>query len=216
MAPSPLHSMKCGVAALRPPLRLFHKQPLFLPSQEINFSLIRPFIRIINQSRSYRIISNIFPFFRISFSPTNLTIPIISLPDRFLGDVIPCASYLVAPKFHPFFQGGLRFIGTAEKMDMIRHDDIAPNRVSIRYAPSGNESLMHGISGKKSTSMGNTNSDKEKYRVVTIIRGKVYQLFSFRQRPSLFHFTCLFFGGVAALRPPSYASFGGASAASPP
>ena len=77
----------------------------YLPSKNIQHSLIRPIFGLRDQLRFYRIFLNIMPFFGIAFAASQTRIPTITLP-------FPClrqmqTAELALPMRHPSLQSKL-------------------------------------------------------------------------------------------------------------
>lgn len=113
-----------------------------LPSQQMQLTRIWPHFRCGHKSGAYWIHPHIFPFFTVTFTPAQLGIPIIALPDRFIACLRPISGYLIAPAAYPCLQSAFQSGGSAEKMNMVRHDYIPPHQPEISRPPCIHQQLL--------------------------------------------------------------------------
>jgi hypothetical protein len=107
------------------------------------FALIWPVFPTRHQSGLDRVFGNIKPFLAIAFTIAKLPVEKILLPDWFPNHARPATRHISTPKFHPPFEwSNWNLHWRAEKMQVIRHDDIAPHQPVIRFAPCFDEQLM--------------------------------------------------------------------------
>ena len=94
-----------------------------LPPQREQFSLIRPIIRVFDQSGTHWILTDILPFFIVTFSVTKSRIPMVGLPpDRFVRMFL---SKLRLNVPNPCVKTQINIAWRCEAVKMIGHNHIA-------------------------------------------------------------------------------------------
>ena len=108
-----------------------------MPRQYIEFTLIRPVFRPFHQTILDWIFPEIKPLLMITLAVPQLPVKKIALPNRLFRWMRPAAGCLRTPKTNPLFQRRDRqFRGRAEKMQMIRHDNIASHQPMVGLVPT--------------------------------------------------------------------------------
>ena len=73
------------------------------PSQHVKLSLIWPVVRVRNVPMTNGIAANIFPFVTVAFTRPQLSVPVMTLPERAAG-LAHAARHKRFPKAHPALQ----------------------------------------------------------------------------------------------------------------
>ena len=131
-----------GVAELRPPSPVRGKLSL-QPDKRMYLAPIRPLVGVRYQPLPYRIFTHVMPFFREMGGISDLGIPIIPLPNRFLPRKWPFPSGGGPPELSPGLIPGLQIGGRTEIVNMIRHQHIPVHLPMIRAVPDIPEQGMY-------------------------------------------------------------------------
>ncbi len=114
-----------------------------MPLENIQFTLIWPVFPARHQTGLDGVFHNIEPLLVITLTAAKLPVEKIFLPNGLVACTRPAARCLSVPAFHPTFERRDRNVHrSTEKVDVIRHDNIAPHQPVIRLAPCFNEHLM--------------------------------------------------------------------------
>jgi len=107
-----------------------------MPLENIHFVLIWPVFPTRHESGLDGIFDDIEPFLAITLTAAKLPVKKILLPNGLVVSTRPAAHYLGTPEFHPSFER--RYWNThrrAEKVDVVRHNNIVSHQPMIRLAP---------------------------------------------------------------------------------
>ena len=107
----------------------------FKPWQNVDLTLIRPLVRLRDQPRAHGVASDVFPLCGVAGALTELRVPVVLLPQRFLVRTGPPAGHDPLPVLDPRPESRLRIGRRAEQVNVIRHDDISANHPPIRRHP---------------------------------------------------------------------------------
>jgi hypothetical protein len=106
------------------------------PTKNVQFSMEWPVFWRAYQPSPNRILQHIFPFLIVIFFSPQLRIPEIALPNWMLNRTRPFLRSQILPVTHPLLQWLVRkYTGSAEKVNMIRHDHIPADRPRFGLAP---------------------------------------------------------------------------------
>jgi len=107
-----------------------------MPHNRVEFALERPIFWLFYQTVLDGILPEIKPLLLITLAVAQLIIEKILLPDWLLLRMRPTPRHVRPPELSPLFQRCDRHRRRcAEKMKVIRHDDISANQPAIRFAP---------------------------------------------------------------------------------
>ena len=95
--------------------------------------------------------TDIMPFFGERLTRTNLRIPIILLPYRFFIASRPLTRDVGTPELLPYFKGRFSIRRAAEKMNVVRHDDIAIHLPVIGGSPNRPQQIVNFRTRQKMT-----------------------------------------------------------------
>ena len=133
------------------------------PPQRFHHSLTGPTIGLFHQPFAQRIFTNIIPFFRVALLPSQPVMKRMRLPSamRILMD----PPELPFPKRHPFLQGKSQILRRAEKMQMVRHEQVITDQPCLCRLPRCAEVFMHGGIRNPRFSSIRTNRQKNNSRL---------------------------------------------------
>jgi hypothetical protein len=94
------------------------------PMEHIQFTLIRPILKSLDKSGSYRVLSDINPLFVVILTGAQSGIPMIRLP--LLPNAVTRSAELRFPVSHPMIERDVQPPRGGEKVNVVQHQDIAP------------------------------------------------------------------------------------------
>jgi hypothetical protein len=124
-----------------------------MPLENIQFALIWPLLPARHQTGLDGVFHNIEPLLTITLTAAKLPVEKIFLPNGLVASARPASRCLSTPEFHPTFERRHRNMrGGTEKVDVIRHNHIAPHQPMIRFAPRFDEQMMDfGVRQQRTT-----------------------------------------------------------------
>ncbi len=131
-----------------------------MPLENIQFALIWPVFPMRHQTGLDGVFNDIEPFLVITLTTAKLSVIKIFLPNGFVASARPAARYLSTPEFHPTFER--RHLNThrgTEKVDMIRHNNMAPHQPVIRFAPCFKQESVNVCVGKQLAAVNDIATD---------------------------------------------------------
>ncbi len=132
-----------------------------------DFTLPRPLVWIVDESRPYRIQPHVFPFFRVALTVTNQMIEKPLLPMRRRRPNRPRQSALQDP--HPLPQREVQ-VSTNKKMNVIWHNHITPeaNSAQLTLLSEMNQRVVYARVCKKFPALVRIERNKIQRRIIPL------------------------------------------------